>query len=344
MFIRHGLGDLVRRVGVASILERAGAMLHWGEVSRSARLEPQQRLRLAFEELGPTFVKLGQMLSLREDLLPPEWTEELAQLRSSAAPVPFDEILPVIEHALGGSPSAVFVDLQRESSGSASIAQVHRARLRDGRAVVLKVRRPGIETKVETDVRLLSYRRAVRRKRDARGAPLPADARGRGVSPLADARARSGRRGAQHRALCAQLPGRPPHPDPARVHPVDEQCDERPGTHRRHLRRRCGGDRTRRPRSEATRAARRRCGAKDDAGGRLLSRRSAPGQRDLSARQPDRNDRLRHDGTAVVDATQPDHRSAFRSRPPRQRANAGSAARLGGRGCGRRRTARCRCR
>ncbi len=157
VFIRHGLGDLVRRVGVASILERAGAMLHWGEVSRSARLEPQQRLRLAFEELGPTFVKLGQMLSLREDLLPPEWTEELAQLRSSAAPVPFDEILPVIEHALGASPSAVFVDLQREPSGSASIAQVHRARLRDGREVVLKVRRPGIETKVETDVRLLSY-------------------------------------------------------------------------------------------------------------------------------------------------------------------------------------------
>jgi ubiquinone biosynthesis protein len=71
--------------------------------------------------------------------------------------VPFDEILPVIEHALGDSPSAVFVDLQREPSGSASIAQVHRAHLRDGRAVVLKVRRPGIETKVEADVRLLSY-------------------------------------------------------------------------------------------------------------------------------------------------------------------------------------------
>ena len=75
VFIRHGLGDLVRRVGVDTVLERAGAMLHWGEVARSARLDPQQRLRLAFEELGPTFVKLGQMLSLREDLLPPQWTE-----------------------------------------------------------------------------------------------------------------------------------------------------------------------------------------------------------------------------------------------------------------------------
>ena len=71
--------------------------------------------------------------------------------------MPFEEILPVIEHALGGSPSEVFVDLQREPSGSASIAQVHRARLRDGREVVLKVRRPGIEAKIETDMRLLSY-------------------------------------------------------------------------------------------------------------------------------------------------------------------------------------------
>jgi len=157
VFIRHGLGDLVRRFGVVSLLERAGEMLHRGEVNRSAQLEPQQRLRLAFEELGPTFIKLGQMLSMREDLLPPKWTAELALLRSSATPVPFEEILPVIERSLGRPHTEVFVDLEREPVGSASIAQVHRARLRDGRAVVLKVRRPGIEGKVEADLRLLSY-------------------------------------------------------------------------------------------------------------------------------------------------------------------------------------------
>jgi ubiquinone biosynthesis protein len=156
VFIRHGLGDLVRRIGVASLLERAGELLQWGQATRGAQLEPQQRLRLAFEELGPTFVKLGQMLSMREDLLPPKWTAELGRLRSSAAPVPFETILPVIERALGKSPMEVFVDLQREPTGAASIAQVHRARLRDGRDVVLKVRRPGIEAKVEADLRLLS--------------------------------------------------------------------------------------------------------------------------------------------------------------------------------------------
>jgi len=156
VFIRHGLGDLVRRLGIASLLERAGGVLHRGEATQSERLEPQQRLRLAFEELGPTFVKLGQMLSMRDDLLPPAWTAELARLRSSATPVPFEEILAEIERSLGTPASAAFVDLERVPAGSASIAQVHRARLQDGRAVVLKVRRPGIERKVEADLRLLA--------------------------------------------------------------------------------------------------------------------------------------------------------------------------------------------
>jgi ubiquinone biosynthesis protein len=157
VFMQHGLGDLVRRLGVGSFLERAGAMFYRGEVAQSARLAPQRRLRLAFEELGPTFIKLGQMLSTREDLLPPEWTEELTRLHTDVAPVPFEEILSVVESALGQPPSEVFVDLKREPTGSASIAQVHRARLRDGREVVLKVRRPGIEAKIEADMRLLAH-------------------------------------------------------------------------------------------------------------------------------------------------------------------------------------------
>ena len=87
VLIRHGLGDVVRRAGVVPLLERAGQVLHWGETGEIAHLEPQQRVRLAFEELGPTFVKLGQMLSTREDLLPPAWTTELAELHNQVAPV-----------------------------------------------------------------------------------------------------------------------------------------------------------------------------------------------------------------------------------------------------------------
>ena len=86
VLIRHGLGDIVRRAGVAPLLERAGQILHWGESADIAHLEPERRMRLAFEELGPTFVKLGQMLSTREDLLPPSWTTELALLHSQVAP------------------------------------------------------------------------------------------------------------------------------------------------------------------------------------------------------------------------------------------------------------------
>jgi ubiquinone biosynthesis protein len=157
VFVRHGLGDLVRRLGVASVLERTGSVLQWGAGARSTHLEPAQRLRRAFEELGPTFIKLGQMLSTREDLLPPEWTAELAQLQSNVAPLPYDAIAATVERALGAAPSDVFLDIEREPSGSASIAQVHRARLPDGRPVVLKVRRPDIEAKVEADLRLLSH-------------------------------------------------------------------------------------------------------------------------------------------------------------------------------------------
>jgi len=155
VFVRHGLGDLVRRAGIARLLDHAGHVLQWGEASEIAHLEPQQRARLAFEQLGPTFVKLGQMLSTREDLLPPTWTTELAQLHSNVAPVPFDDLLPQVEQALGRSPFEVFSNLDREPYAAASIAQVHRAKLASGTPVILKIRRPGIEAKIDADLRIL---------------------------------------------------------------------------------------------------------------------------------------------------------------------------------------------
>jgi ubiquinone biosynthesis protein len=157
VLIRHGLGDLVRSTGTATLLERAGQILQWGEAGDVTHLEPQQRVRLAFEELGPTFVKLGQMLSTREDLLPPAWTTELARLHSDVPPVPFDELLPQVEEALGRSPFQVFSDLEREPYAAASIAQVHRAKLASGTPVILKIRRPGITAKIDADLRILAY-------------------------------------------------------------------------------------------------------------------------------------------------------------------------------------------
>src|SRR6516164_2827908 len=156
-FVRHGLGDLVRRAGISRLLEQAGHVLHLGEAPEIAHLEAQQRVRLAFEQLGPTFVKLGQMLSTREDLLPPAWTTELARLHSDVAPVPFDDLLPQVRQALGRSPFEVFGHVEREPYAAASIAQIHRAKLASGTPVVLKIRRPGIEAKIDADLRILDH-------------------------------------------------------------------------------------------------------------------------------------------------------------------------------------------
>ena len=157
VLIRHGLGDLVRRTGLASALERAGQILHWGEAGKSAEIEPQERFRRSLEELGPTFVKLGQVLSTRPDLLAPGWIAELERLHSDVAPVSFDELLPEVEKALGRSPFDVFADVERKPHAAASIAQVHRAKLPSGAPVVLKIRRPGISAKIAADLRLLDH-------------------------------------------------------------------------------------------------------------------------------------------------------------------------------------------
>ena len=155
VFIRHGLGDFVQRIGVAGVLERAGQILRWGEATESVRLEPPQRVRVALEELGPTFIKLGQVMATRVDLFPPSWIAEFEKLHAEVPPVPFEELLPDLERALGGSPFEVFRDLETKAQGSASIAQVHRAKLQDGTAVVLKVRRPGVRAKLDADLRIL---------------------------------------------------------------------------------------------------------------------------------------------------------------------------------------------
>src|SRR5690242_7649108 len=155
VLIRHGLGDLVRRFGIGTILEQAGQILNFRAAAESTRLTPAERMRLALEELGPTFIKLGQVMATRIDLFASDWIAEFEKLHSAVPAVPIDALLPEITQALGRSPFEVFRDLEREPFASASIAQVHRARLPDGTPVVLKVRRPGIREKIEADLRIL---------------------------------------------------------------------------------------------------------------------------------------------------------------------------------------------
>jgi ubiquinone biosynthesis protein len=135
-----------------------------------------ERLRQACEELGPMFIKLGQMLSTRGDLLPEAYRHELAKLVDDVPPLPAGVISEVIREDLGAAPEVIFASFDPEPLASASIGQVHTARLVDGRDVVVKVRKPGVETLVQVDLEILaelidtwSPRLSALKQYDARG-------------------------------------------------------------------------------------------------------------------------------------------------------------------------------
>ncbi|MDP1901728.1 MAG: AarF/UbiB family protein [Rubrivivax sp.] len=155
VLVRHGLGDTVRRLGLADALASAGHVLHREHAADLARLAPPVQVRMAMEELGPTFVKLGQILAGRADLFGPEWIAEFAKLHSRVPAVPLDELRPQLREDLGAEPESVFARFDTEPLAGASIAQVHRAQLKDGTEVIVKIRRPGIRDKIEADLRLL---------------------------------------------------------------------------------------------------------------------------------------------------------------------------------------------
>ncbi|MFC6633659.1 ubiquinone biosynthesis regulatory protein kinase UbiB [Microbulbifer taiwanensis] len=115
-----------------------------------------ERLRRALEELGPIFVKFGQLLSTRPDLLPPDIVEELDRLQDRVPPFPSEQCVGLVEKALGGSVDELFASFDRQPLASASVAQVHGAVLRSGESVVVKVLRPGIDRVIEQDLRLLN--------------------------------------------------------------------------------------------------------------------------------------------------------------------------------------------
>lgn len=126
-----------------------------------------QRLRGILEELGPTFIKFGQIVSMRSDMFPIEFCNELRKLHSDVKPMPFDEVIEVIESSLGYHISNLFGSLEQEPLGSASIAQVHKATLLSGECIVVKVQRKGVKEVMSRDIKLL--RRAAKILKVTRG-------------------------------------------------------------------------------------------------------------------------------------------------------------------------------
>jgi ubiquinone biosynthesis protein len=157
VLIHYGWGDIVRALGIAKLLEKAGRLVHWHSSRQVDELDLPVRIRLALTELGPTYVKLGQVLASRVDVFPPSWIAEFEKLHNQVPPVAFDELRPELEARYGQSLDAVFANFDTEAFAAASIAQVHRATLHDGASVVVKVRRPGIVAKVEADLRILNH-------------------------------------------------------------------------------------------------------------------------------------------------------------------------------------------
>jgi len=154
VFIRHGFGELADALELLPYLALPRRLLRRGRPA-APPLGAPQRLRLALEELGPTFIKLGQILSTRPDLLPPAYIAELVKLQDAVPPAEWEPVRAQIEAELGAPPEELFTAFEPIPIAAASLAQVHTATLSDDTQVIVKVQRPNIETTIETDLEIL---------------------------------------------------------------------------------------------------------------------------------------------------------------------------------------------
>lgn len=152
---RHGFGHLVERLDLVRFVPLRMRPRSLRDREGHEALTVGQRLALVCSDLGPTFVKLGQMLSTRPDLLPPDITSGLRSLQDHVPPFSSDVAQQIIEEDLGAASATAFAEFEAVPCASGSISQVHRATTRDGQAVVVKIRRPNIEAVIRTDMHVL---------------------------------------------------------------------------------------------------------------------------------------------------------------------------------------------
>lgn len=155
VFIKHGFGQLVEQLNLGKFVPFKKRIRDIGKWSSAQTLSPQERLRIAFEELGPTFIKLGQLFASRPDIVGVNWAEEFKKLQDQVPAFDFEEVKRVIEKELKRELEEIFISFNPEPLGSASIAQVHEAVLKDGREVIVKVRRPRLKEQILLDLNIL---------------------------------------------------------------------------------------------------------------------------------------------------------------------------------------------
>jgi ubiquinone biosynthesis protein len=154
VLIKYGFGELVDQLGLVSYLSLPRRWLR-RETSERPHPTTPERIRLAIEELGPTFIKFGQIISTRPDLIPPAYIAELTKLQDTVPPAPWEAVRQEIEEELGAPLGEIFASFEAEPVAAASLAQVHHAILPGGDEVVVKVQRPDIEETIETDLEIL---------------------------------------------------------------------------------------------------------------------------------------------------------------------------------------------
>ena len=153
IFMRHGFGWLIVEMGLGKFVP-----FHWGLLGHPHRkysYSAMEHLRMAFEELGPTFIKLAQILSTRPDLISPEYAEEFSKLQDSVPPISFKKIQLVLENELQRPYQEVFDEFDTTPIASASIGQVYRAVLKNGERVVVKIQKPNLQLIIQQDIQIL---------------------------------------------------------------------------------------------------------------------------------------------------------------------------------------------
>lgn len=157
ILFKYGFGEFINRLPIHQIVGSGLQLFSKEDGGQLRKLPRSERIRMMVEELGPTFIKLAQILSTRPDLIPLELVEELSKLQDHVSPFPFSEVKQILEAELRSSLEERFEEFNEIPIAAASIGQVHRARLRGGEEVVVKVQRPGIRKTVEVDLEILFH-------------------------------------------------------------------------------------------------------------------------------------------------------------------------------------------
>ncbi|MFO7963255.1 MAG: AarF/ABC1/UbiB kinase family protein [Desulfobacterales bacterium] len=157
ILFRYGFGDFIEMLRIDQYLEVGLQFISKNRKERLEKLSRAEKIRMTIEELGPTYIKLGQILSVRPDLIPPDLVEELSKLQDDVAAVPFADIRHVIENELRCPIEDVFASFDEVPLASASIGQVYRAVLKNGDAAAVKVQRPGIRNIIEVDLEIMLH-------------------------------------------------------------------------------------------------------------------------------------------------------------------------------------------